>query len=276
MDTYSHAMFIFVATMFSITIHSIGVLLINYKRQIPGMFDMMSCYTISFVCIGSYMYRSTYWPRQTILTLMMSAWGFRLGTYLYKRAPYLDDLPPFEIDIWFGRTLWTTIVSVTCVAVNVLDQVRRTFNLNTIIGVVISIIGFILEWKADNEKNSWHKKNPKRPHFKSEIVPCCSKGLWRVCRHPNYLGSLIFHWGCYLIVCDVVPLWVITSPMFVTLTICVFEGGMRTLEHEKSLRFFCHESYQNYVKSVPLLIPVLFFTSRGQQRNAEQKSKTGK
>lgn len=255
MEGYSHGMFLFVATLFSISIHSVGVLIINYKRQIPGLFDMMSCYTISFVCIGSYFFRYTFWPRQTILTVLMSMWGFRLGTYLYKRAPFLEDLPPFEMDIWLARTLWTTAVSVSCVAVNVLDRVKTTFQANTVIGITMAVVGFLIEWKSDTEKSSWHLRNPKRPHFKSKITPCCSKGMWKVCRHPNYLGSLLFHWGCFILVCDVVPHWVVLSPVFVTMTVCIFQGGMRTLESEKSIRYFSHESYQEYVQTVPMILP---------------------
>ena len=242
-------------SIFSMLVHSSCMLVIAYFYSVPGFFDLMSCLTIAMVCFGTYIVRSTFWARQTIVTFAMTAWALRLGRYLYRRAPYLEDLPPLEMDIWFARTMWTVLVSVTCVAVNVLDKAHIVFAWHCFIGTLMIACGFVIEWRSDHEKNAWHRKHPRRPNHKSSHPPCCTTGMWKLCRHPNYLGTLIFHWGCWLTVADVIPVWGVVSPLMVTFTVCVFEGGMRTLENDKGVKFFSHATYQRYVESTPLLFP---------------------
>lgn len=255
---YGHGMVLFACSMLSICVHLLCMAFIYRKTYIPGYFDRSSCFTIAFVCAATLFARGTFWPRQIITTVLMSTWSIRLGNYLYDRAPYVDNLPPPESELWLGRSLWTTTISITCVSVNTLDEVRETFKTNTLIGVLVSIIGWVVEWRADVQKSRWHSNNPRRPHRKSQRPPCCTTGLWSKCRHPNYFGSLLLHWGLWLIVADVVPWWVIVSPLMVTSTIFIFEGGIWSLERQKAEDFFGNEMYESYAQNVPLIFPLRF------------------
>ena len=52
------------------------------------------------------------------------------------------------------------------------------------LGLSISIIGFLIQRKADNELHSF-RQNVKRDRRK-----LLKTGLWGFCRHPNYCGEL--------------------------------------------------------------------------------------
>lgn len=58
-----------------------------------------------------------------------------------------------------------------------------------LLGTVISLTGIALQFFADNELARFRRRpNPK----KDEILQA---GLWAVCRHPNYLGEMMFWIG---------------------------------------------------------------------------------
>ena len=83
---------------------------------------------------------------------------------------------------------------ITCAALYVTQVLPVFYRLHnqkgtdslTIIGVIIMVVGLILETVADLQKNSQKKKNPNR---------FCDKGLYRIVRCPNYLGEMIFWTG---------------------------------------------------------------------------------
>lgn len=53
-------------------------------------------------------------------------------------------------------------------------------------------------------------KRPKSPHI--------ADGVWLWCRHPNYLGEILFWWGLWAMQTSLAPtLWTIIGPAAITL-----------------------------------------------------------
>ena len=72
-------------------------------------------------------------------------------------------------------------------------------------------------------------------------------GLHKYVRHPLYLGTLLFIWGLFLI-------FPLMSNIIAATTITMYVLiGMRL--EEKKLKIQFGESYIEYVKKVPKLIP---------------------
>jgi len=60
------------------------------------------------------------------------------------------------------------------------------------LGIIIWIIGFIIETISDSELSNFLKNRKS----KNEV---CSDGLWEYSRHPNYFGEMTLWWGIWLI-----------------------------------------------------------------------------
>jgi len=78
---------------------------------------------------------------------------------------------------------------------------------NAMIGAVLWLFGFLLEWGTD-----WQLANFKADPANRERV--LNGGWWRYTRHPNYFGEACAWWGIYLVACDnLAGWWVIVSPL---------------------------------------------------------------
>ena len=252
---YSHEFFIMISFSSSAVAHLCVATISWGYRHFPGFIDGISTFIITLVCASTYLIRYTFWPRQTFVTFLMCVWSIRLGLYLMRRAKYVDKLPPSDGELWPARTLWTTFICIPCIAVNVLDKAQLTMHTITFIGVIMASTGLAIEWIADRQKERWHRSHPRRPGPKDVEAPCCTTGLWAYSRHPNYLGSIMLHVGCWLAVFEVVPAWTVIAPTFVVLTICLFPGGMRTLETDKQIDYFGYPMFHAYIDKTPLLFP---------------------
>jgi len=78
-------------------------------------------------------------------------------------------------------------------------------------------------------------------------------GLWRLSRHPNYLGEVSFWWGIWLMQMGVTPVWltvigpVAISLLFIFVSIPMMERHVRNAK----------PGYAEYQEQVPMLIPFI-------------------
>jgi steroid 5-alpha reductase family enzyme len=114
--------------------------------------------------------------------------------------------------------------------------------------VVLASGGLLLETIADEQKLSDKSTNPSAPVM---------TGLYKRCRHPNYLGEIAFHAGvCGL--CSTAS-WTTsligaTSPLFMIWVMC---GAAKRLDADQATRNAGNEKYQSWVKSTYSLLPKL-------------------
>lgn len=118
------------------------------------------------------------------------------------------------------------------------------------VGLGLMALGIALEIAADAQKTAAKKKNPDR---------FVDTGLYRIVRCPNYLGELLLWTG--VLVSGVPYLqgafqWIIAAAGFLGITYVMFSGARR-LELRQDRNYGEDPVYQEYVKTVPIMIPLI-------------------
>lgn len=118
------------------------------------------------------------------------------------------------------------------------------------IGAVIMLCGMVLESAADLQKNAAKKKNSHR---------FVDTGLYRLVRCPNYLGEMVFWTG--VLVSGIGALqgigqWIMALIGYVGIVFVMFSGARR-LEIRQNKNYGKDPEYQQYVKTVPILLPFI-------------------
>ena len=119
-----------------------------------------------------------------------------------------------------------------------------------IIGVVISILGLVLEAVADNQKSAQKKENPNM---------VATKGLYKIVRCPNYLGEIIFWTGIFIsgiTTYATVGQWITAIVAYICIVYIMFNGAQR-LEKRQMARYGEDKEYNDYANKTPIIIPLL-------------------
>ncbi len=118
------------------------------------------------------------------------------------------------------------------------------------VGIVISVLGILLEACADQQKSAQKKKRP-------DMV--ATKGLYKIVRCPNYFGEIIFWTGVFVSSLDIlqgVGQWIMVIFAYICIVFIMFNGAQR-LEKRQMARYKNNAEYQQYVNKTPILIPLL-------------------
>ena len=119
-----------------------------------------------------------------------------------------------------------------------------------IVGMLISIIGLIVETTADLQKNAAKKKNPGR---------FVDTGLFSIVRCPNYFVEMLFWTGVFvggIAIYAGVLQWIVALLGYVGIIYVMF-GGARRLEIRQNKTYGDNPEYQRYVTSTPIMIPLV-------------------
>ena len=119
-----------------------------------------------------------------------------------------------------------------------------------IVGFVVSILGLVLESVADNQKSAQKKLRP-------DMV--ATRGLYKLCRCPNYLGEIVFWTGVFVSGIDAyqsVGQWITAILAYVCIVYIMFNGAQR-LEKRQMARYGNNEEYNAYANKTPIIIPFL-------------------
>jgi len=119
-----------------------------------------------------------------------------------------------------------------------------------IIGLVLMVGGLALEGIADRQKSAFKAKNPSA---------FCNTGLYSLIRCPNYLGEITFWIGTWVMGIGFYKTaleWVISLIGMVCIVYIMF-GSTKRLEKTQISRYGSLPEFQQYSKSVPILIPWL-------------------
>lgn len=190
------------------------------------------------------------------------AYGIRLSGFLLvreiKNAAYRKTLKEAtgnekKMPFFVLFTIWV------CVAVLYTAQVSpmlfRVTNNTTgvilpVIGFAVSVFGLILESIADNQKSAQKKENP-------DMV--ATKGLYKMCRCPNYLGEIIFWTGVFVSginTYSTVGQWITAIIAYICIVFIMFNGAQR-LEKRQMARYGDNKEYNDYANKTPIIIPLL-------------------
>ena len=194
--------------------------------------------------------------------LLFVVYGFRLSGYLavreFGKSAYSKNMKgeikegksvPFGVKI----AIW-----VTCAALYVLQVLPVFYRLHngagstfwTYIGAAVMLGGIVLESLADLQKSAAKKVNPRR---------FVDTGLYKFVRCPNYLGELIFWTGVLIsgfgALCGMGQ-WALALLGYLGIVFVMFSGARR-LEIRQNKNYGADPVYQNYVRTVPIMIPFI-------------------
>ncbi|KAK2948915.1 putative 3-oxo-5-alpha-steroid 4-dehydrogenase 1 [Blattamonas nauphoetae] len=205
--------------------------------------------------------------RQIITTTIMLVWSGRLLVHLLWRArrePRDDRFDSIRGSWWkrglylflqdemaFSYTmLFTTILSIR-------PEYQGGWGIFDMLGLAFALLGLITTIIADHQLRLIKQS----PDYSTAFL--CT-GMWKVTRHPNYMGELLFAPGMFLMSVSTLTKgeWVgILAPIYLILMLR-FVSGVRPAEKSmKKLYSTCPE-YLRYVESTGLVFPKWSFRRR--------------
>lgn len=212
-------------------------------------------------------------PVTLIACILFIIYGARLGGYLMiremKNAAYNKILKPendrsksismgVKIAIWVSCAILYFLQTSPFIfrlenTANLIEDGASMIAPDTAaawVGLCMMVIGIVLEIAADAQKTVAKRKNPGR---------FVDTGLYRIVRCPNYLGELFLWAGVFI---AGIPYllgawqWIIAILGFLGITYVMFSGARR-LELRQDRNYGDDPEYQKYVKSVPIMIPII-------------------
>jgi len=208
------------------------------------------------------MFRDSLTSGTLLCCLLLICYGLRLGGYLAirerKSASYQKNMTG---EIKDGKTIPFGVkcaIWITCAALYVTQVIPIFYrlhngsgsNLFTYIGAAVMAFGLVFESLADLQKNKAKKINPRR---------FVDTGLYRIVRCPNYLGEMLFWTGVLISGIGTltgVGQWIVALIGYFGIIYVMFSGARR-LEIRQNRNYGSDPEYQNYIKTVPILLPFL-------------------
>ena len=188
-------------------------------------------------------------------------WAIRLGSFLFMRIHKAGEDRRFrEIKTNFTRFFMTWTLQGMWVSMCLLCVLTALSSYNGIImnnvfyiGLLIFVIGFIIEVIADHQKTVFRKDINNKDKF-------ISTGLWSYSRHPNYLGEILLWFGVAIMSFSSLQdlqYFTLISPIFVYVLL-VYISGIRILENQGDKKWGHLDSYKEYLKNTPRLFFRIF------------------
>ncbi len=207
------------------------------------------------------------WAKESLViliiqTLLFVAYGVRLSGFLiyrefsnkaYRKVLKSATGDDKRLPIFVLVTMW-----IFCAALYVCQSSAMFFRyLNgskevvvTVIGMVLSVLGLLLESFADKQKSAQKKERP-------DMV--ATKGLYRFTRCPNYCGEILFWTGVFVSGIGSYKgagQWIAAVVAYICIFYIMVNGAQR-LEKRQNERYGENEEYKEYVKKTPILLPFL-------------------
>jgi steroid 5-alpha reductase family enzyme len=209
---------------------------------------------------------ATPWWIMVVMCVLFIAYGVRLSGFLlvrelknvtFKKTDVAKDTlaknDEKKMPVFVLATIWVSVAILYTAQVS--PMLFRFDNASTdvivpVIGFVVSIFGLILESIADSQKSAQKKERP-------DMV--ATKGLYKMCRCPNYLGEIIFWTGVFIsgvTTYATVGQWITAVLAYVCIVYIMFNGAQR-LEKRQMARYGANEEYNTYADKTPIIIPLL-------------------
>jgi len=214
-------------------------------------------YAITFILVALVGY--TFSPKsiaQLFLLIIVIIWALRLGIFLFIRINKMRKDIRFDgirekffifLRFWLLQGLTVFIISVPSILL--WQRSATKINWLSILGIIVFIAGLLIESVADIQKYQFRNRN---------LKAWIDTGIWRACRHPNYLGEIMIWIGVYLFVTPSfnVALAVISliGPIYIT-ALLIFVSGIPLLEKSAEKKWGSEKDYREYKSKVPVLLP---------------------
>jgi steroid 5-alpha reductase family enzyme len=238
--------------------------LVNLVTRDPSFID--SWWSLGMVAIAwsTFLFVGHTGDHAVWLTALCTAWGLRLGGYLFwrwrKHGPdkrYVSMLAHAREHRGWGYAkaslllvfaLQLPLQFIVCLPVQ-LGQMGPLEPLGLVAwgGVALAIFGVLFESIGDFQLVAF-KANP------ANAGKVLQSGLWRYTRHPNYFGDACVWWGLWLIAVDAgLGLWSMPGPILITVLLTRW-SGVPTVEGSMRRK---RPDYEAYVQRTSGFIPML-------------------
>ncbi len=194
--------------------------------------------------------------------LLLIIYGFRLGGFLLiremknekYRAKLAEAGGAAKVPVFVSVVIWifcgVLYIFQTSPAIYRLQNgLAVEPNVAQYIGLAISVLGIVLESVADKQKSAQKNENPNLPAM---------KGLFKMCRCPNYFGEILFWTGLFVSGIGAVQgvQWIIAVIGYVGIVYIMFSGAKR-LETRHIKNYGSNPDYNAYADKTPVLIPLI-------------------
>ena len=191
-----------------------------------------------------------------IVTVLISIWAIRLGTFLFsrihkdgedKRFRSIKTSPSQFFMTWTLQGMWVSICSM-CVITGISSSEGLVLNPLFYLGFILFVIGFSIEVIADHQKTVFRAIKENKDKF-------ISTGLWSKSQHPNYFGEILL-WSSIAIMSfsslSGTQYLTMISPIF-TYVLLVYISGVRMLDDMGNKKWGHLEEYKEYKRNTPTL-----------------------
>ncbi len=203
-------------------------------------------------------------PYTIILGIVITLWSLRLTAnwaYTFKGLTFQDwrytmleekTKKAYPLINFLGIHLVPTLVVYACMLPTIYSYVyHHIINAGAVICLLISVVGILLELFADIQMHAFKKRKAQGKTRQTFI----RDGLWKHCRHPNYLGEILMWWGIGLSFVFLMPdMWylilgaILNTLLFVFISIPMAEN-----------RLAQRSGYLKYKEQTRYLIPIKVF-----------------
>ena len=191
-----------------------------------------------------------------IVTVLISIWAIRLGSFLFsrihkdgedKRFRSIKTSPSQFFMTWTLQGMWVSICSM-CAITGISSSEGLVINPLFYSGFILFVIGFSIEVIADHQKTVFRAIKENKDKF-------ISTGLWSKSQHPNYFGEILL-WSSIAIMSfsslSGTQYLTMISPIF-TYVLLVYISGVRMLDDMGNKKWGHLEEYKQYKQNTPVL-----------------------
>lgn len=227
--------------------------------QTDRYFDATGSLTYIAVTIMLVVLSPTLDARDLILAAVVVVWAVRLGSFLFVRNirsgrdDRFDEIKKSKLRflmVWTLQALWVSLTA-SAAWIALASSNSAPLDWTTWVGLMLWLVGFVLEVTADMQKSRFKADPRNRGRF-------IQTGLWSVSRHPNYFGEILLWIGVLVIATPVLQGWqwiALLSPIFVTLLLTQV-SGIPTLDKKAAEKWGDDPEYQAYRARTSVLIPM--------------------
>ena len=233
----------------------------SYLLSTEHFFDLTGSVTFITVSILAFLMNDSNNLRQFIVLILIMIWALRLGSFLFLRIRKAGEDSRFTTIkkdflvfflTWNLQGLWVLFTLFGALTILTSNN-NQNFGILDIIGVLIWVIGFLIEVVSDRQKSEFKSHESNSGKF-------IQSGLWKYSRHPNYFGEILLWTGIAIIGISVYSGfgWLgLISPFFVFVMLN-YISGVRLLEKQAEERWGGNDLYQSYKSKTPVLFPYKF------------------
>lgn len=233
--------------------------IITYVFKFDKVTDFAGGTNFIILALLTFFLNQTYYPRQIVLTALVTVWGLRLSGFLLYRILLWGEDKRFDdkrgkllplLGFWVFQAVWCFVVSLPVIFVNSNNR-NRSIGFRDVFGWTLWAIGFVIEVMSDQQKLNFKRDEANKGKY-------CDKGWWNWSRHPNYFAEIIMWWGIYISATR--NLYngqhvAVLGPLFIT-AILLFLSGIPMLEKSADEKYGDQEGYPAYKHRTSILIPI--------------------